>query len=65
MEVIEKNVSSYEKFQIIKEYTENNVSLLIISQQKNISRSTLYRWLSDYRKSGLDGLEHHQRSDKK
>lgn len=64
MEVIEKNVSSYEKFQIIKEYTENKVSLLIISQQKNISRSTLYRWLSDYRKSGLDGLEHHQRSDK-
>ncbi len=34
MKIIEKNVSSYEKFQIIKEYTENNVSLLIISQQK-------------------------------
>ena len=64
MKIIEKNLSSYEKFEIIKEYTENKVSLLIISQQKNISRSTLYRWLSDYLKSGLDGLEHHQRSDK-
>lgn len=63
MTVIEKNIS-YEKFQIIKEYTENDVPLLMISQQKNIPRSTLYRWLSDYRKSGLDGLEHNQRSDK-
>ena len=30
MTVIEKNIS-YEKFQIIKEYTENDVPLLMIS----------------------------------
>jgi len=62
MAVIEKNVS-YKKFQIIKEHTENNVPLIMISQQKNIPKRTLYRWLNDYRKKGLNGLERNQRAD--
>jgi putative transposase len=57
-------MTAIEKFEIIKPYLEGEIILKDISTQSGQSIRTLRRWIKQYRKDGLNGLERKKRSDK-
>lgn len=59
-----ENALSEERFSIIEPYVKKEKTLKEISKENNISYSTLKRWASAYKKSGLDGLKRNSRKDK-
>ncbi len=52
------------RYKIIMPYLSKEKSLKIISEESSISYSTLKRWASAYKKSGIKGLKKSERSDK-
>lgn len=52
------------RYEILKPYLNKEKSLKEISQEQNISYSTLKRWVSSYKKNGVDGLKKNERKDK-
>ena len=53
-----------QRFHIIEPYIHQRETLRAIAQTHSLSKSTLGRWVSRYRKQGLSGLVKKQRSDK-
>lgn len=53
-----------ERFQILRPHLEDDVSLSYLAESSGFSLSTLKIWLSQYRQSGINGLERKPRSDK-
>ncbi|MGB0985196.1 MAG: Mu transposase C-terminal domain-containing protein [Saprospiraceae bacterium] len=56
--------SAFNKYQIIRPYLEQGVSLSRIAKTKDLNLKTLSRWVKKYKISGLKGLERKPRSDK-
>ena len=56
--------SALERFQIIRPYLEDGVSLSNLVKKYGFSLSTLKRWVKKYQDNGLAGLERKPRSDK-
>lgn len=52
------------KYEILKPYFSKDKTLKEISEENEISYSTLKRWLSSYKKQGIDGLKKNERKDK-
>lgn len=57
-------LSSLERFHIIRPYIEESVPLSIITEESSLSKSTLKRWIKNYKEQGLAGLERKTRADK-
>ncbi len=53
-----------ERYQIIKPFLDSEKSLKKISEDEDISYSTLKRWVSYYKKNGINGLKKNIRKDK-
>ncbi|MBC2855749.1 MAG: Mu transposase C-terminal domain-containing protein [Cetobacterium sp.] len=53
-----------ERFKIIEPFFKKEKKLIDIENESNISYSTLKRWVTSYKKEGIDGLEKKERSDK-
>lgn len=56
--------SALERFQVIRPYLEDEVSLTKLAKKNGLSLSTLKRWVGKYREFGLAGLDRKTRSDK-
>lgn len=52
------------RYEILEPYISKEKSLKNLSEETDISYSTLKRWASSYKKSGMDGLKKSERSDK-
>ena len=52
------------RYKIIKPYLSKEKSLKTISEESELSYSTLKRWASAFKKNGLEGLKKSERSDK-
>lgn len=52
------------RYEVLKPYLNKNKSLKEISQNENISYSTLKRWVRSYKKEGINGLKKVERKDK-
>ncbi len=52
------------RYMILEPYLKKERSLKEISKEKNISYSTLKRWVSSYKKNGSEGLKKTKRKDK-
>jgi putative transposase len=52
------------RYEILKPYLNKEKSLKEISEEQNISYSTLKRWASSYKKQGIEGLKKNERKDK-
>ncbi len=52
------------RYKVIKPFLENRKSLKDISDEEDVSYSTLKRWVSYYKKNGLSGLKKTTRKDK-
>ena len=52
------------RYEILGPYISKEKSLKNLSEETDISYSTLKRWASSYKKSGLEGLKKSERSDK-
>lgn len=52
------------RLEILEPYITKEKSLKNLSEETDISYSTLKRWASSYKKNGLDGLKKSERSDK-
>lgn len=52
------------KYEILKPYFSKEKTLKEISEENKISYSTLKRWLSSYKKQGIEGLKKPERKDK-
>lgn len=58
------NELALKRYNILKPYILKERNLKEISEETNISYSTLKRWASSYKKFGLNGLKKSHRSDK-
>lgn len=52
------------RYEIIEPFLNSEKTLKELSEESEISYSTLKRWVSAYRKKGIDGLKKTQRKDK-
>ena len=59
----DKNLKT-KRYEVLKPYLNKEKSLKEISEEHNISYSTLKRWASSYKKQGIDGLKKTERKDK-
>ncbi|TDT72307.1 Homeodomain-like domain-containing protein [Hypnocyclicus thermotrophus] len=64
MDKIEKNSIEITRYNIIKPFLKKQKNLKEISKESDVSYSTLKRWVSAYKKNGLEGLKKNTRKDK-
>jgi putative transposase len=56
--------TAVERFHLIRPFLEDNIPLTRLAVAEGISERTLRRWVTRYRKQGLNGLERQSRSDR-
>ena len=62
--LLDDNLTEAQKRRIIRDRTRRAVQWPCSSEKKPIGRSTLFRWLKDYREKGFLGLMPKVRKDK-
>lgn len=45
------------KLKLVKEYMKGNISVEVLANKYNISKTPLYRWIKKYQEHGIEGLE--------
>ena len=55
---------AWERFQGIRPFLEEGVSVVQLARHQGIPLRTAWRWIMDYRKEGLIGLARKERDDK-
>jgi putative transposase len=55
---------AWERFQAIRPFLEEGVSVVQLARHQGIPLRTAWRWITDYRKEGLIGLARKERDDK-
>lgn len=61
---MKKQLSTLEKFHVIKSHLEDDVSIIEIANLHGLDRDTIRQWINKYNKQGLAGLDRRSRSDK-
>jgi len=52
------------KLQLVNDWNDGNFSISALSQKYEVSRPTVYKWLTRYRQSGIEGLKEQSRAPK-
>lgn len=56
--------SAKQKYNIIKPFLDKKKKLVVIAEESGVPYSTLKRWVSTFKKKGVEGLEKNTRKDK-